>query len=85
MMRTIVLQRPLCYWHPTLFKPNMVTTAKMHTSLGTLPTTDCCLKGKVTETCITIHVYQRVDQLVNVLHSLLDFPVFVIYSVHPLK
>lgn len=50
MMRTIVLQRQPCYWHHTLFKPNMVTTAKTHTSQGTLPTTGCCLRGKRTKT-----------------------------------
>lgn len=50
MMRTIVLQRQLCYWRHTLFKPNTVTTAKTHTSQGTLPTTDCCLRGKRTKT-----------------------------------
>lgn len=58
MMRTIVLQRQLCYWHHTLFRPNMVTTAKTHTSWGTLPTTDCCLRGKLTKTWLQLNSNQ---------------------------
>lgn len=61
MMRTIVLLRQQCYWLHTPFKPNMVTTAKMYTSLGTLPTTDCCLRGKHRQKNYKIHVNQMVE------------------------
>lgn len=50
MMRTTVPPRQLSYWHHTLSMPSMVNTTKMCTSLGTLPMTDCCLRGTHTHT-----------------------------------
>lgn len=74
MMRTTVLQRPPCYWRHTPSKPNMVTTAKMCTSLGTLRTTDCCLRGTHWQT-LSRFMWIRGLKMVNMVSSLLEFSV----------
>lgn len=56
MMRTTAHQRQPSYWHPMLSMPSTESTTKTCTSQGTLPMTDCCLRGVRTHTNQISHV-----------------------------